>query len=78
MNPASNPELLEGKKLYDFGGAAEQLGCSPWTLRAHAARGTLAVVRIGRLVRIPSDEIARIQREGLPSLRDSQAEEAEA
>jgi hypothetical protein len=42
-------------------------GISVWTLRKHVFRGNVAVTRIGRRVFVPSEEIERIRREGLPS-----------
>jgi hypothetical protein len=48
---------------------AQHLGrSSPWTIRKHIERGNIKVVRIGRRVFIPGDEIRRIQRDGLPPL----------
>lgn len=61
--------------LYSMQQAAEALGgLSHWTLRKHISRGTVRVTRIGRRVFLPSEEIERIQREGLPSLRTPRAE----
>jgi hypothetical protein len=58
------------KKLYNITDAASLCGSlSPWTLRKHISRGTIHVTRIGRRVFLRSEEIERIQREGLPSLR---------
>ena len=55
--------------LFSFDAATDPLGgTSAWTLRKHAASGSIRTVRIGRRVFIPADEISRIQREGLPSL----------
>jgi excisionase family DNA binding protein len=52
--------------------AAEQLGgISPWTLRKHIAQGHVRVTRIGRRILLGKDELERIHREGLPSLRAS-------
>jgi hypothetical protein len=42
---------------------------SSWTLRKHISRGTIRVTRIGRRVFLRSEEIEKIRREGLPSLR---------
>ena len=59
-------------KLFSLEAATEPLGgVSQWTLRKHAASGSLKIVRIGKRVFVPADEIARIQREGLPSLSGS-------
>jgi hypothetical protein len=58
------------KKLYNIPDAASLCGSlSPWTLRKHISRGTIHVTRIGRRVFLRSEEIERIRREGLPSLR---------
>ena len=57
--------------LHSLTNAAEKcLGdISHWTLRKHAKRGTITVVRIGKRLFLTSAEISRIQREGLPPLR---------
>jgi hypothetical protein len=58
------------KRLYNIPDAANLCGSlSPWTLRKHISRGTIHVTRIGRRVFLRSEEIERIRREGLPSLR---------
>jgi hypothetical protein len=55
--------------LYALPETAKLLGgISIWTLRKHIFRGNVAVTRIGRRVFVPSEEIERIRREGLPSL----------
>lgn len=57
--------------LFGINEAAEQLGrISPWTLRAHISKGHIHVVRIGKRIFLDADELARIRREGLPSLRN--------
>jgi excisionase family DNA binding protein len=48
--------------------SARNLSVSPWTLRAHIKRGAITVVRCGKRILISRAEIARIAREGLPSL----------
>lgn len=59
--------------LYNLEDAARSLGrISSWTLRRHLRRGTLSAVRIGRRLLISSNEIRRIQAQGLPSLAESQ------
>jgi hypothetical protein len=56
--------------LFSVTDAAKELGgISVWTLRKHVAGGGIKVVRIGRRVFLASEELARIRREGLPSLR---------
>jgi hypothetical protein len=50
--------------------AAEALGgISIWTLRKHIARGNVRVTHLGRRVFLDEGEMARIMRNGLPSLR---------
>lgn len=52
--------------------AAKECSVSPWTLRKHLTQGTVRATRIGRLVRVSRQEVERIQREGLPSLRQKE------
>jgi hypothetical protein len=55
--------------LYSLEEASGELGgVSTWTLRKHAGQGTLKLTRVGRRVFLSADEVARIGREGLPSL----------
>ncbi len=62
--------IAEERRLFSLDQAAEQLGgVSPWTLRRHVDEGRIRTTRLGRLVRIPSEEIERIRKEGLPSLK---------
>ena len=56
-------------ELLSLDAAARTLSVSPWTLRAHVRLGVISVVRCGRRVLISRAEVARIVREGLPSLR---------
>jgi hypothetical protein len=57
-------------KLFDVVDSSERLGgCSPWTLRKHIAIGNVPVVRIGRRIFLNEETIARIARDGLPSLK---------
>jgi predicted site-specific integrase-resolvase len=57
--------------LYALPEAAKALGgISVWTLRKHISNGQIRVIRIGRRVFLDSDELERIRREGLPSLRN--------
>ena len=51
--------------------AAKALALSPWTIRAHLKGGTITPVRCGRRVLISRNEVDRIAREGLPSLKGS-------
>lgn len=56
--------------LYNLADAAKTLGgISVWTLRKHIALGKIAVTRLGRRVFLTTEEIERVRREGLPSLR---------
>jgi hypothetical protein len=58
------------EKLHDLPEAARLLGgISIWTLRRWIALGGVSVVRLGRRVFLRTEEIERIWREGLPSLR---------
>jgi excisionase family DNA binding protein len=51
-------------KLYKVPEASEMTGLSPATWRAWILRRKVLVVRLGRSVRIPEDEILRLVREG--------------
>lgn len=56
--------------LYSFAEAARLLGgISHWTLYKHKSLGQIRVVHIGRRVFLDSEELERIQKDGLPSLR---------
>ena len=55
--------------LHKFEAASVLLGgFSPWSLRRHAQRRNVRVVRLGNRVFLDSEELERIRREGLPSL----------
>jgi hypothetical protein len=59
------------RALYSLENASRTLGgISIWTLRKHVAQGTVRVTKLGRRVFVSAEELARIQREGLPSLRN--------
>jgi hypothetical protein len=59
--------------------AAEVLGgISIWTLRKHAAVSNVRVTRLGRRVFLDEEEMSRIMREGLPSLRNNEKGERSA
>lgn len=60
---------LTGDRLYSLDAAARMLNVSVWTLRLHARRGSLKTTRVGRRVLVPADELLRIVKTGLPSLR---------
>jgi len=56
--------------LYSMQEAAAALGgISHWTLRKHTGAGRIKVVRLGRRVFVDAEELERVRREGLPSLR---------
>jgi hypothetical protein len=60
----------EDSRLYSVADACRQLGgLSIWTLRKHVFRGNVRPTRLGRRIFLSSEEIIRIQREGLPSLK---------
>jgi hypothetical protein len=46
-------------------------GTSPWTLRKQISRGNIRVTRLGRRVFLDENELSRISRNGLPSLRNN-------
>ena len=50
--------------------AAALGGISIWTLRKHIACFNVRVTRLGRRVFLDEEEMSRIMRDGLPSLRD--------
>ena len=56
--------------LFAFPEAGKILGgLSPWTLKKHAQRKNIRVVRSGPRVFLDTQEIDRIRREGLPPLK---------
>jgi excisionase family DNA binding protein len=62
---------MERQNLLTLEQAAERLGMKPVTLRMWASARKIARVKIGRAVRIPEGEIARIIERGLiPALPD--------
>ncbi len=68
MNDQSNKQNTD-QHLYSFADAARKLGnVSIYTIHKHAARGSVQVTRIGTRVFLSADELARISKEGLPSL----------
>jgi len=63
--PTVEPKPL----LYSFDESARLLGgISPWSLRRHAQRKNIRVVRLGLRVFLDAQELDRIRREGLPPL----------
>lgn len=66
-------------KLYSLAEAARLLGgISVWTLRKHMSQATIQATKLGRRVFLSGEEISRIQRDGLPSLKASAAIQAMA
>ncbi|NDQ55464.1 MAG: helix-turn-helix domain-containing protein [Acidipila sp.] len=61
----TNAEILRGYTLKE---AARAISISENTLRLHIKRGSAAAIHCGRRVIVPGAEVARILREGLPSL----------
>ena len=60
----------QDSRLYTLADASRQLGdLSIWTLRKHVFCGNVRPTRLGRRIFLSSEEIARIQRDGLPSLK---------
>jgi hypothetical protein len=56
-------------RLYSLEDASIELGgISVWSLRKWIAQGSVEPVRLGRRVFLSSEAVARIRREGLPSL----------
>jgi excisionase family DNA binding protein len=58
----SSSILMNGEKqmkLLDVRGAAEVLAISPWTVRGLIRDGKLRPVRVGRLVRLEAEELAK-------------------
>lgn len=65
-------QVIVGAKqgLLSFEEAARFLGnISTWTLRAHARQGSIRIVRLGARIFFTPEELERIRREGLPSLK---------
>ena len=56
---------MNDTKLLTLEQAAERLGLRPVTLRMWASARKIARVKIGRAVRVPESEIARIIERGL-------------
>ena len=44
-------------------------GFSPWSLRRHAQRKNIRTTHLGSRVFLDTEELERIRREGLPSLK---------
>jgi hypothetical protein len=60
-------------KLFPLEDAASQElgGISVWYLRKAIAQGIIKPTRLGTRIFLSGDEIARIQRDGLPSLKNN-------
>lgn len=54
------------ERLLSLKQAAERLSVSPEFLKKAYRRGKLRIVRLGRAVRIPEQEVDRLVREGFP------------
>ena len=65
---SQNTSSKDPKRLYSLDEAAEALGVSPWTLRAHKKKGSLRTINAGRRVLVSAETIDLISRHGLPSL----------
>jgi hypothetical protein len=70
-----NVTMLDNtKRLYSLQDLAGRLGGSSiWTIRAHIKNGSIACVRLGARVFVSEDELDRILRSGLPSLKHKNA-----
>jgi hypothetical protein len=55
--------------LHDIESSAKKIPMPAWTLRAHIKVGHINVTRLGKRIMLPTSELERIAREGLPSLR---------
>ena len=62
-------------QLHDVGSAARLLAISPWTVRAYIRQGKLHPVRIGRLVRLTSEELERFIQEAMGKCTHANAED---
>ena len=58
------------KKLLTVAESAHELGLKPGTIRAWIAQRRIGVVRLGRAVRIPVQEIERLIVEGTMPAKD--------
>lgn len=60
----ANAQAFSPDHLNSLQTASERLGLSIWTLRAWAAGGRIATIKLGTRVLVAEDEIERIVREG--------------
>jgi excisionase family DNA binding protein len=56
---------MSDRRLYTVPELAIELRCSERHARELVARGAVASIRVGRLVRVPAPEIERVVREGV-------------
>jgi hypothetical protein len=62
-------------RLYSLQDVAGLLGgTSIWTIRAHIKRGSIGAVRLGTRVYVTAEEVTRVLRDGLPSLKSTSVE----
>jgi len=64
--------------LHDVRSAAKLLAVSPWTVRAYIRQGKLLAVRIGRLVRLTTEELERFTQEAAGKFPCTNAEDVAA
>lgn len=64
--------------LYDINQGGKILQMPQWTLRAQIKAGNIKIIRLGTRIMIHRAELARIAREGLPSLRIARLKCAES
>ena len=62
--PRPMPELPADRLALTEHELAERLGLSYATVRRERIRGAIRAVRVGRAIRVPVDEVARLLREG--------------
>jgi len=69
--PSNMSKEAGSSKLYPLEDAASQElgGISVWYVRKAIAQGIIRPTKLGTRIFLSGDEIARIQREGLPSLK---------
>jgi hypothetical protein len=63
-----NSEIQPSLRGFSLSEASLAIGIATNTLRLHIRRGNARVVRCGKRIIVPGTEVARILREGLPSL----------
>lgn len=70
------PQAMEAKLLSIVDACRVLGGVSAWTLRKHISRHNVRTVHLGQRVFIRVEEIERIRREGLPSLKSPEPHHA--